>query len=392
MAKKKGSIGGKILFWLFIGCWIYPCKWVLIDIPIWCIKKILPQIKSRMNSSHAQTEHTMSIDNEPKNQTIKLNQPVVPEKIEKLNQEHPSLSENIAPVLPTSNLSVIPEKIEKLNQEHPSLSENIAPVPQKVEKITKEWTFEEAVDVYVCTGHYSCKSIYDYHSYFEDAFECVLQGLKEYPIVLSEEKVLRQKETLNPIDDTKNITKATNVRKLRNFIAIDTETTGLKTGGNDIIEISAIKFVNFRPVEIFHTYLKPRNPIPASVTKINHISDDMVKDAPTFSQIKQSLQKFIDGFLLVAHNAPFDMKFLHVSGLNLEQHQGKVYDTLRLARLKIRDYDGEKLDSYKLEDMCVEQNIGCTDFHSSSSDALACGILFIDLIKMVREVDSVHDL
>jgi DNA polymerase III epsilon subunit family exonuclease len=362
MAKKKGSIGGKILFWLFIGCWIYPCKWVLIDIPIWCIKKILPQIKSRMNSSHAQTEHTMSIDNEPKNQTIKLNQPVVP------------------------------EKIEKLNQEHPSLSENIAPVPQKVEKITKEWTFEEAVDVYVCTGHYSCKSIYDYHSYFEDAFECILQGLKEYPIVLSEEKVLRQKEILNPIDDTKNITKATNVRKLRNFIAIDTETTGLKTGGNDIIEISAIKFVNFRPVEIFHTYLKPRNPIPASATKINHISDDMVKDAPTFSQIKQSLQKFIDGFLLVAHNAPFDMKFLHVSGLNLEQHQGKVYDTLRLARLKIRDYDGEKLDSYKLEDMCAEQNIGCTDFHSSSSDALACGILFIDLIKMVREVDNVHDL
>lgn len=88
MAKKKGSIGGKILFWLFIGCWLYPCKWVLIDIPIWCIKKILPEIRSRMNSSHAQTEHNMSIDSEPENQTIELNQPVVSEEKMKRCKKH----------------------------------------------------------------------------------------------------------------------------------------------------------------------------------------------------------------------------------------------------------------------------------------------------------------
>ena len=54
--------------------------------------------------------------------------------------------------------------------------------------------------------------------------------------------------------------------RAKNFVAIDCETTGLKIGGNDIIELAAVKFVDFKPVEKYHTYLKPRNPIPADAT------------------------------------------------------------------------------------------------------------------------------
>lgn len=255
----------------------------------------------------------------------------------------------------------------------------------------KEFSFDEAVDVYLKTDHKSCKAIYDYFTYFSDAFYCILQGLKQYEIKLSDEKVLRQIEMYNPIEDTKNITKATKFEKLHNFIAIDTETTGLKCGGNDIIEICAIKFLNYRPVEKFHTYLKPRKSIPASATEINGITDDMVCDAPKFSQIKSSLQEFIGDLPLVAHNAPFDMKFLHVSGLDLENHSDKVYDTLKLSRLKLRDYDGSKFDSYKLSDLCDELNIGCNTFHSADSDTLACGLIFIEILKSIKEVDSIDD-
>ncbi len=225
----------------------------------------------------------------------------------------------------------------------------------------------------------------------EDAFSRILQGLTQYEIKLSDEKVLRQVEMCNPIEDTKNITKATKFEKLRDFIAIDTETTGLKCGGNDIIEICAIKFLKYRPVEKFHTYLKPRKSIPASATEINGITDDMVCNAPKFSQIKSSLQEFIGDLPLVAHNAPFDMKFLHVSGLNLENHSDKVYDTLKLSRLKLRNYDGSKFDSYKLSDLCDELNIGCTSFHTADSDTLACGLLFIEILKSIKEVDSIDD-
>lgn len=259
------------------------------------------------------------------------------------------------------------------------------------QEMLKEFSYDEAVDIYIKTNHKSCKSIYDYHTYFREAFACILKGLNSYNIVLSNEKVLRQKEIDNPIDDSKNFTKATKRSKIENFIVIDTETTGLKCGGNDIIEICAIKFIGFRPVEKFHTYLKPRNPIPASATEINHITDDMVKDAPVFSQIKSSLQNFIGDYPIVAHNAPFDVKFLHVSGLNFEKHVDKVYDTLKLAKLKLRDYDGSKFESYKLSDLCIEQNISCSNFHSADADALACGILFIDIIKSVKEIENIDD-
>lgn len=255
----------------------------------------------------------------------------------------------------------------------------------------KEFTFDEAIDVYLKTDHKSCKAIYDYDSYFTDAFGCILKGLSQCEIKLSDEKVLRQVEICNPIEETKNITKATKFEKLHDFIAIDTETTGLKCGGNDIIEICAIKFLNFRPDEKFHTYLKPRKSIPESATAINGITDDMVCDAPKFSQIKSSLQDFIGDLPLVAHNAPFDMKFLHVSGLNLEDHSDKVYDTLKLSRLKLRDYDGSKFESYKLSDLCEELNISCSEFHNADTDALACGLLFIEILKSIKEVDSVDD-
>lgn len=257
--------------------------------------------------------------------------------------------------------------------------------------LKKEFSFDEAIDVYLKTDHKSCKAIYDYQTYFRDAFYCILQGLTQYEIKLCDEKVLRQNEIYNPIEDTKNITKATKLNKLQDFIAIDTETTGLKCGGNDIIEICAIKFLKFKPVEKFHTYLKPRKSIPASATEINGITDDMVCDAPKFSQIKSSLQDFIGDLPLVAHNAPFDIKFLHVSGLNLENHTDKVYDTLKLSKLKLRDYDGSKFESYKLCDLCDELNISCNTFHNADSDTLACGLLFIEILKAIREVESIDD-
>lgn len=258
---------------------------------------------------------------------------------------------------------------------------------KEAKKKIKEFTFDEAVDFYFRTNHYSCRSEYDYKRYFTDAFNCILNNIKSYEIVLSDEKVLRQGEAVNPITEFKNITKATKRNSVKDFVAIDTETTGLKCGGNDIIEICAIKFLDFVPSEKFHTYLKPRKSIPSETSAINGITDSMVENAPKFSQIKSCLQEFIGDLPLVAHNARFDMKFLHVSGLNLENHIGKVYDTLHLARLKMK---GE--DSYKLEDLCYSANIGCADFHSADSDTLACGILFIDIIKEVKEVTSIDNL
>lgn len=261
-----------------------------------------------------------------------------------------------------------------------------------VQKLRKQFTLDEAIAVYVETDHQSCKSNYDFKLYFSDAFETILNNLPKSEIILNDDKIKRKNEIENPIDNYKNITKSSNFQKLKDFVAIDTETTGLKPGGNDIIEIAAIKFENYRPVNLFHTYLKPREAIPADAAAINGITDEIVANAPTFSQIKASLQDFISDSPIIAHNAPFDVKFLHVSGLDLDNHNGKVYDTLQLSKNRIKDYGDERLENYKLATVCERLNIGCEKYHTAAADTLACGLLFVDILKAIKEVDNVNDL
>lgn len=273
-------------------------------------------------------------------------------------------------------------------QNQQQINNSITAVPvQEEKKEIKSFTLDEAINVYCCTEHSSCPAIYDYKQYFTDAFNCIADNVTEHKIILSNDKVLRKKEIRNPIVNYKNITKTTNCNKIKNFVAVDCETTGLKVGGNDIIELAAVKFVDFKPVEKYHTYLKPRNPIPTDATAINHITDEMVANSPIFAQICADFQNFVQDFAIVAHNASFDMKFLHVSGLDLSKHTDKAYDTYTLAKTKIKD-----LDSYKLSSLCEEQNIQCSNYHTALADALACGILFIDIVKIVKEVKSIEDL
>lgn len=210
-----------------------------------------------------------------------------------------------------------------------------------------------------------------------DIFNQKLNFLKKYEIEFSDEKHNRNSSLYL---ECKNVTKATPLKKIKDFIAIDTETTGLKAAGNDIIQLSAIKFENFEPVEIFSTYLKPRKSIPEEATKINGITDEMVADAPKFYQIINSLNKFIGDFPLIAHNAPFDMKHLYANGLDSIENK-IVYDTLELSKKLIPD-----AYSYKLKDICEQCCIYFDDAHNSDSDSLAAGLLFVELVAERKEM------
>ena len=222
-------------------------------------------------------------------------------------------------------------------------------------------------------------------------FDAILTSIPPVTFMLSDEKVLRNKAILTPFEESANITKRTPSKKYKNFIVVDTETTGIKTGGNDIIEVTAIKFEDCIPTSIFTTLLKPRKPIPADATKINGITDNMVESAPVFSQIKTALQEYIGEYPIVAHNAAFDIEFLHVSGLEFIENP-TIYDTLALSRKHIKDSCGDKLDNYKLSTVCAECGIYFDGAHRSSADALATGFLFIEIIKRIKDAQSIEEI
>ena len=75
-------------------------------------------------------------------------------------------------------------------------------------------------------------------------------------------------------------------------IYFDTETTGVKSDRDKIIELAA-----FDPVlnKTFSSLINPGVPIPKEASNVHHITDDMVQDAPTFKEVGQ---KFIEFFFL----------------------------------------------------------------------------------------------
>jgi len=81
----------------------------------------------------------------------------------------------------------------------------------------------------------------------------------------------------------------------RPIIFFDLETTGVDTAKDRIVEISMIKIMPDGEEIVKTRRLNPEMPIPAEATAVHGITDEDVKDEPTFTQIAKSLAQFIQG-------------------------------------------------------------------------------------------------
>ncbi len=120
-------------------------------------------------------------------------------------------------------------------------------------------------------------------------------------------------------------------------IVFDTETTGLDSREERIIEIGGVELVNRFPTgRVFHRYLNPQGrAIHPDAQAVHGISAADLADKPTFADIADEFLAFIDGASLVAHNAGFDMAFVNAELARIGQRAvdpGLVVDTLQLAR------------------------------------------------------------
>ncbi|MBO7306680.1 MAG: 3'-5' exonuclease [Alistipes sp.] len=86
-----------------------------------------------------------------------------------------------------------------------------------------------------------------------------------------------------------------NLQLKRPIIFFDLETTGVDTSNDRIVEISMIKVGVDGSKQIKTRRINPEMPIPAEATAVHGITDEDVKDEPTFKQIAKSLAQFIEG-------------------------------------------------------------------------------------------------
>lgn len=122
-------------------------------------------------------------------------------------------------------------------------------------------------------------------------------------------------------------------------IVFDTETTGLDSREERVIELGGIELVNRFPTgRVFHEYINPQGrEINPEAQAVHGISAADLAGKPAFPDIAQKFLEFIDGANLVAHNAGFDMAFINAEFARIGQpavDPGRVVDTLALARRK----------------------------------------------------------
>jgi DNA polymerase III subunit epsilon len=112
---------------------------------------------------------------------------------------------------------------------------------------------------------------------------------------------------------------------------IDLETTGVSLSTDRIVEIAIIKLLPDDTRQVKRKLINPQMPIPKASSDIHGITDDMVKDAPTFKQAANEIKVFIDGCDLGGYNSNrFDIpilmeEFLRV-GLEVDLSKRKMVD------------------------------------------------------------------
>lgn len=153
---------------------------------------------------------------------------------------------------------------------------------------------------------------------------------------------------------------------IEDYVVFDLETTGVDTQEDSIIEISAVKVKHHVITEEFNQLINPGTHIPAGATKINGITDEMVKEAPFLSEVLPDFLSFIGKEVLVGHNIQsFDLLFLYrtageLMGVSLPND---YIDTLFMARERL-----PQLYRHRLTDISAHFNISTEGAHRALND------------------------
>jgi len=157
----------------------------------------------------------------------------------------------------------------------------------------------------------------------------------------------------------------TTQESLRDYVIFDLETTGLSRYYSEIIQISALRIANGQPVERFNTYIKPKRGIPSEATAVNHITEQMVSNAPSFKEALKAFKAFVKDDILVGYNIiGFDLPLLNNQAcLNGEARINTKYvDVLPIARSSIQ------LPNYKLTSLAEYMGFDTSGAHDSLFD------------------------
>ncbi|GMV78513.1 MAG: DNA polymerase III subunit epsilon [Chitinophagaceae bacterium] len=149
---------------------------------------------------------------------------------------------------------------------------------------------------------------------------------------------------------------------------IDLETTGVNISADRIVEIAVVKVLPDETKQVKRKLINPQMPIPAGATQVHGITDEMVKDAPTFKQVANEIKQFLEGCDIGGYNSNrFDIpllieEFLRV-GINFSEQGRKFVDVQKVFHMM-----EQRTLSAAYKFYC---NKSLEDAHSAEADATA---------------------
>jgi DNA polymerase-3 subunit epsilon len=155
---------------------------------------------------------------------------------------------------------------------------------------------------------------------------------------------------------------------------VDVETTGTTPTGDRITEIAIVRVEDGELVEEWSSLVNPECTIPEEIQALTGIDNEMVRDAPTFSQLRREIHERLEDHLFVAHNARFDYGFIKNEFRRVEMtFTAEVLCTVRLSRKLYPEAVGHSLDAiiarHGLGDAVAPDPASRTGRHSALGDA-----------------------
>lgn len=176
----------------------------------------------------------------------------------------------------------------------------------------------------------------------------------------------------------------TKAKKLSpDFVVLDFETTGLDYKENEIIQFGVVEYQDGKVVDEYSKYFKPNKPVGKTVMRKTGITNEFLEDKPKLSkEYMEELKNLLEGKTIVAHNAPFDLKFLlkNLYDFNIEHKKFRVFDTLTYARRLI-----DETPNHKLETLKNYFDLDNGSSHNALNDCRATGNLALLLINRMND-------
>lgn len=173
---------------------------------------------------------------------------------------------------------------------------------------------------------------------------------------------------------------------IKNYVAVDLETTGLYPKQDRIIEIGALRVRNGEVVEKFSSFINPLQKLPEKVTQITGITDKDLMQAPTMEDIWKEVFDFLGEDILLGQRILFDYSFFKRIAVNHGySFERNGIDTLKIARKYLAS-----LESRTLSGLCEYYHIPIRA-HRALEDAKATHILYQKLAEdfEAEETDAV---